>query len=129
MVLLFPHLFVSLFTNDPELIRLGIPAMHRYFFGFFLMGLQFSGQSVFTALGYAKRAIFFSLFRKVIIVVPLTLLLPAMGMGVSGVFTAEPISNAIGGIACAVTMYVTVYRKLGREDRKPVKKQDCGNMK
>ncbi|MCI1653773.1 MAG: MATE family efflux transporter [Lachnospiraceae bacterium] len=128
VVLLFPHLFVSLFTNDPELIRLGIPAMHRYFFGFFLMGLQFSGQAVFTALGYAKRAIFFSLFRKVIIVVPLTLLLPAMGMGVSGVFTAEPVSNAIGGIACAVTMYVTVYRKLGKEDREPVKEQNRGSM-
>lgn len=115
VVLLFPRLFVSLFTSDPELIHLGIPAMHRYFFGFFLMALQFAGQSVFTALGYAKRAIFFSLFRKVIIVVPLTILLPAIGMGVNGVFTAEPISNAIGGIACALTMYLTVYRKLGTE--------------
>ena len=54
----------------------------------------------------------FSLLRKVIIVVPLTLLLPAMGFGVEGVFLAEPISNLIGGLAAFTTMWITVYRKL-----------------
>ena len=76
------------------------------------MAFQFAGQSVFQALGKAKRAIFFSLFRKVFIVVPLTLILPNMGFGVIGVFLAEPISNAIGGLACFVTMWFTLYRKL-----------------
>ncbi|MBP3872072.1 MAG: MATE family efflux transporter, partial [Faecalicoccus sp.] len=65
--------------------------------------------------GYAKQAVFFSLFRKVMIVVPLTLLLPKV-MGVDGVFMAEPISNAIGGLACFITMWFTVYRKLGKEE-------------
>ena len=80
------------------------------------MGLQFSGQAAFTALGCAKRAIFFSLHRKVLIVVPLTLLLPALGMGVNGVFIAEPISNLLGGCACALAMYLTVYRRLGKKE-------------
>ena len=76
------------------------------------MSFQFSGQSVFQALGKAKNAVFFSLFRKVIIVTPLTMLLPVLGFGVNGVFLAEPISNAIGGLACFVTMWATVYRKM-----------------
>jgi len=63
-------------------------------------------------LGKAKQAIFFSLFRKVFIVVPLTFILPYMGLGVKGVFIAEPISNAIGGLACFLTMWFTLYRKL-----------------
>ena len=67
---------------------------------------------MFRALGRVKQAIFFSLFRKVMIVVPLTLLLPALGLGVRGVFLAEPISNAIGGLACFLTMWHTIYRKL-----------------
>ena len=83
-----------------------------YFFGFFFMAFQFVGQTTFQALGKAKQAIFFSLFRKAIIVVPLTLLLPAAGFGVEGVFLAEPISNAIGGLACFITMWVMIYRKL-----------------
>ena len=48
------------------------------------------------------------------IVAPLTLVLPAVGMGVEGVFLAEPVSNVIGGLACILTMYFTVYRPLGR---------------
>ena len=86
-----------------------------YFFGFFFMAFQFTGQSSFTALGYSKHAIFFSLLRKAVIVAPLTLLLPRWGLGVDGVFLAEPISNAVGGLACFVTMYFVLYRKLGRD--------------
>lgn len=76
------------------------------------MALQFTGQSTFVALGKSKQAVFFSLLRKAIIVIPLTICLPMIG-GL-GVFLAEPVSNLIGGVACFATMYVTVYRKLGK---------------
>ena len=87
--------------------------MHIYFFGFFMMAFQFTGQSVFKALNKAKQAVFFSLLRKAIIVAPLTFLLPHIaGLGVTGVFLAEPISNFIGGLACYITMKRTVLSKL-----------------
>ena len=110
---LFPRFFVGIFTNSPELLDLGADAMHIYFFGFCFMALQFCGQSVFTALDKAGRAVFFSLFRKIIIVVPLTVLLPLIWQPpVNGVFWAEPISNLVGGAAAFITMYLTVYKKL-----------------
>ena len=79
------------------------------------MAFQFAGQSSFQALGDAKHAIFFSLLRKAFIVVPLTLILPYLGLGVRGVFLAEPISNVIGGLASYTTMRLTVYKRLGKE--------------
>ena len=90
----------------------GIDAMKIYFFGFVFMSFQYAGQTTFQALGDAKHAIFFSLLRKAIIVAPLTLLLPRLGFGVLGVFLAEPVSNVIGGLACYITMRLTVYRKI-----------------
>ena len=82
-----------------------------------MMALQYAGQSTFTGLGFSKYAVFFSIFRKVVIVVPLTLLLPKIAtLGVSGVFMAEPISNFIGGGACFATMYLVVYRKMKRSE-------------
>lgn len=82
-----------------------------------MMAMQFAGQSTFVALGKSKQAVFFSIFRKVIIVVPLTLWLPYVGdLGASGVFWAEGISNVIGGVTCFGTMLLTVYRPLGRDD-------------
>ena len=67
---------------------------------------------MFQALGDARHSIFFSLLRKAIIVIPLTLILPVLGLGVKGVFMAEPISNVIGCVACYTTMRLTVYKKL-----------------
>ena len=86
--------------------------MKTYFFGFVFMAFQFAGQSSFQAVGDARHAIFFSLLRKAVIVIPLTIILPAAGLGIEGVFLAEPISNLVGGVACYVTMMLTVYRKL-----------------
>ncbi len=111
-IVLFPKFWFSIFSDDLQMMDTGISALKIYFFGFVFMSLQFAGQSTFQALGDAKHAIFFSLLRKAIIVVPLTFLLPMVGFGVNGVFLAEPISNAIGGLACYITMRRTIYKKL-----------------
>ncbi len=111
-VVVFPKFWFGIFSDDIQMMDAGIEALKIYFFGFVFMAFQFAGQSTFQALGDAKHAIFFSLLRKAIIVVPLTLLLPRLGFGVHGVFLAEPISNAVGGVACYITMRRTVYRKL-----------------
>ncbi len=116
LVIMSPHLLLSVFTKDTAMIAAGVNAMRLYFFGFFFMAFQFTGQSAFTALGYSRHAIFFSLLRKAVIVAPLTILLPKLGFGVDGVFLAEPVSNAIGGLACFITMYFSLYRKLKKEE-------------
>lgn len=112
LVLIFPKVWFSIFSDDMFMAEAGIRMLRIYFFGFVFMALQFAGQSTFQAVGDAKHAIFFSLLRKAIIVVPLTLLLPRIGFGVEGVFLAEPISNVIGGLASYITMRMTVYKKL-----------------
>ena len=115
LIILFPGFWFGIFSDDMSLMAPGIEAMKIYFFGFVFMSFQFAGQTTFQAVGDAKHAIFFSLLRKAFIVVPLTLLLPHLGFGVTGVFLAEPISNVIGGLACYSTMRLTVYRKLPKE--------------
>ena len=112
LILLAPKFWFGIFSDDFTMMNAGIEMLKIYFFGFVFMALQFAGQSTFQALGDAKHAIFFSLLRKAIIVVPLALVLPKVGFGVKGVFLAEPISNVIGGIACYTTMRLTVYKKI-----------------
>lgn len=109
-----PGFLISLFSSDPALREVGVHSMQLYFFGFFFMSMQFAGQSTFVALGKSRHAVFFSLLRKAFIVFPLTLLLPRIGgLGVDGVFLAEPVSNLIGGVACFTTMMCTVWPMLG----------------
>lgn len=116
----FPEFFIRIFNRNGDLVEAGIPSMRIYFFGFFMMSLQFSGQAVFGALGKSTYAVFFSIFRKVIIVIPLILILPTIfHLGTDGILMAEPVSNFIGGAACFGTMLLTVWPELkGRARRK-----------
>lgn len=115
----FPEFFIRIFNHQGDLVAAGVPAMRIYYFGFFMMSLQFAGQAVFVALGKSKNAVFFSIFRKVIIVIPLILILPGLfRLGVNGIFMAEPISNFAGGLACFGTMLVTVWPELSGKKQK-----------
>ncbi len=116
LTLAFPEVFICMFNSEPDLVTAAVPSMHLYFFGFCFMALQFAGQSTFQALGEAKYAITFSIFRKVVIVVPLTILLPLIpALGLNGVFIAEPISNVVGGCACFFTMLAVIWFKKLKE--------------
>ena len=113
LLFLFPRFFIHIFTQEADLVDAAVPSMHIYFFGFVMMAFQFAGQSTFKSLNRAGYAVFFSVLRKAVIVAPLTFLLPHMaGLGVSGVFLAEPISNLVGGLACYITMRCTVMKEL-----------------
>ena len=111
VVFLFPEQLISIFNDSPQLVEVGARMMHIYFFGFCFMGLQIAGQSTFSALGKARYAVFFAVFRKIVVVVPLIHILPPF-LGVEGVLWAEPISNLVGGSACLITMMLTLWRKL-----------------
>lgn len=112
LTLVFPEIFIRMFNSEPDLVAAAVPSMHLYFFGFCFMALQFAGQSTFQALGEARYAITFSIFRKVVIVVPLTMLLPLIpALGLNGVFIAEPVSNVVGGCACFFTMLAVIWFK------------------
>ena len=114
-ILLVPEFLIGIFSSDPVLQVDAVPALKLYFAAFIFMDLQYIGQATFKALNKKKQAIFFSLLRKVFIVVPLTYFLPyGLHMGTNGVFMAEPVSNVIGGSLCFITMLVTILPELKR---------------
>lgn len=118
LIILAPGALIQVFSSDATLIQDSIPALKQYFAAFIFMDLQYIGQTVFKSLNKKKPAIFFSLLRKVFIVVPLTYLMPyAMHMGTAGVFLAEPMSNIIGGSLCFITMLCTVLPELKRMEK------------
>lgn len=120
VIMLIPDILIRIFNSDPKLLEIGVPAFRMYFAAFVFMAFQLTGQVVSLALGKAKTAIFFSLLRKVIVMAPLIIILPKMfNLGVNGVFLAEPVSNIIGGLACFITMMLTVYNPLKNKADEP----------
>lgn len=113
-VMLLPEPIIRIFTNDEQLIALTVKCARIFFGAFPFMALQSTGQSTFVAMNYPKHALFFSLLRKIVLVTPLTLLLPGLGLGAEGVFWAEFISQVIGASVCFTTMVIIIWRKLGK---------------
>ena len=121
LMLFIPEPIIRIFTDDPELIDMTVRCGRIYFGAFPFMALQMSGQTTFVALNRPKQALFFSMLRKIILVTPLTLLLPNIGLGVEGVFWAEFFSQMLGASICFTTMYFTVWKKM-RDSSKTEKK-------
>ena len=113
VLMLFPRFIVGFFNGEEALMEVAVVSMRWHFALFFFMAFQYVGQTVFVSLGKAKQAVFFSLFRKAILGVPLILILPRLwDLGITGVLAAEPVTNVVGGLACYLTMRAVVWKKL-----------------
>jgi len=108
VAILFPGVFVRLFTSDPQLTAFAENALRIYMGGMFMLGIQLSCQQTFTALGKARASIIAAVFRKFILLIPLIFILPFIFRGnhTNAVYLAEPISDIL-----AATFTGLLFRK------------------
>ncbi|MEG1911736.1 MAG: MATE family efflux transporter [Cloacibacillus sp.] len=112
LIMAFPLLFTSIFTNDPALTKISVWALRIYMATSLLLGAQFACQQTFIALGNAKTSTFLALFRKVIVLIPLIYILPLLFKDkVMAVFLAEPIADTLAVIT-TVTLFAVEFRNL-----------------
>ena len=114
---LAPQLFLGLFSSDAELIALGAAPLRIYMLGFFFMGAQLACQQTFLGLGEAKISMFIALLRKVILLLPLSLVIPRVfgALGLSqlvGLYVAEPVSDIISASTCTILFFAIEWKKL-----------------
>ena len=112
--MIFPGVYASLFSNDPELIALVGKVMPVFLFGMLFFGLQNGIQPSFLSLGQAGISLFIAMFRKVILLVPLALILPRF-FGVMGIYYAEPVSDIISAATATVLFALNINRILSKE--------------
>ncbi len=108
LIQLFPGVFIAIFNNKPQLVEVARQTLHVYFGGMFVLGIQFSCQQTFVALGEAKVSLFLALLRKIILLIPLIFILPQfLSDKVFAVWLAEPIADVC---AATVTGCIFFYR-------------------
>ena len=109
---LCPIVVTKMFTHDPILIAQTIKPMRIICCTMLIIGFQMVTGNLFTSIGKAGSAIFLSLTRQVIYLIPLTLLLPmAFAEPLDGVWWSIPISDALAAIT-AVIVLLASRRKL-----------------
>ena len=119
LVQFFPHVFVALFNDKPELVEAAVWALRIYLACFFMLGVQFSCQQTFVALGQAKVSLFLALLRKVILLIPLIYILPHIltGNQVFAVYVAEPVADALAATTTGLMFAWKFPRILRRREK------------
>lgn len=94
LMVIFPQLFVGIFTNDAALLKLGKWMLPVYILGGCIMGINSTCQQSYNSLGEGKLSFFFAFYRKIILLIPLIYILPLFfNNQVFAVVLAEPISD------------------------------------
>jgi MATE efflux family protein len=100
---LFPRSIVYLFTTDAELIRIAVEGLRIVLIFFPVVGFQMVTSSFFQSIGMAKKAIFLSLTRQLLFLIPSLLILPNF-FGTDGVWMSMPVADAIATIVAALML-------------------------
>ncbi|HBN05571.1 MAG TPA: MATE family efflux transporter [Bacteroidales bacterium] len=101
---LFPKSISMAFTTDKELVDIAIKGFRIVFIFFPIIGFQIVSSNLFQSIGKAKKSIFLSLTRQVILLIPLIIILPSF-MGIKGVWWAMPISDFV---ATVITTFMVI---------------------
>ena len=115
-----PRLAVSLFTSDEELIRLSVEGMRIVFVFFPIIGFQMVATNFFQSIGMAGKAIFMSLSRQLLFLMPGLIFLPRFFEvstpwdGSWGVWCAMPLSDFLATVV-AFFMLTHQLRKFRAE--------------
>lgn len=113
LIMIFPSLFVAIFTSDSQLTEITIWALRIYMAGVLLMGIQISCQQTFIAFGNSKKSAFLAVFRKILVLIPLIYILPMfISDQVFAVFLAEPIADTIAVLTTSTMFYFEMKNKM-----------------
>lgn len=118
VIMIFPQAIASFFidsknfTDAANLIDITADGLRTVFIFFPIIGFQMVATTFFQSIGMAKKAIFLSLTRQVIFLIPFLLILPHF-LGIRGVWLSLPLSDLISTILTLILL-VTQYKKLNK---------------
>lgn len=97
LLFLFPEAVITLFTSDPGLLEKGPVAMRMMTCGFFVIGFQMIGGTLFQAIGKALPSFVLNTSRQILLLIPVLLILPRY-LGINGVWLSFPISDILSTV-------------------------------
>lgn len=111
-LMLFPGFYVSIFSEDPALKEKAVWAIRIFTACLFMLGIQFSCQQTFVALGQAKTSLFLALLRKVFLLIPFIFILPNFFSDkVFAVFLAEPVADFLAAVSTG-TVFAFRFKRI-----------------
>lgn len=106
---LFPDYIASMFMQDEQQILSAVNCLRITTLGFWMVGFQIVVTNFFQSLGMAGKAVFLSLTRQIIFMIPLLLILPPI-YHLDGVWSAFPLSDVVATLVAIVMLIVQIKK-------------------
>lgn len=113
---LFPEHIIRLFNQDPELVEFGSSALLSWFLCLPVVGFQIIASNFFQAIGRSRAAVFLTLTRQVIFLIPAIIIFP-MFWGTNGILHAAPFADFFSAMVTGIWFYRCI-RNLDKDSRK-----------
>lgn len=104
-----PRVIASAFMQDEEQINCAINCLRITTITFWMVGFQIVGTNFFQSLGMAGRAVFLSLTRQIIFMIPMLLILPRH-FGLNGVWACYPVCDFAAAVVTAIMLSVQIKK-------------------
>lgn len=104
-----PGLIAGMFMQDEAQIMCAVNCLRITTIGFWIVGFQIVGTNFFQSLGMAGRAVFLSLTRQVIFMIPLLFILPPH-FGLDGVWSCYPICDYAASLITAILLMMQIRK-------------------
>lgn len=112
-----PRPIAAMFMQDEVQIESAVNCLQISLLVFWVVGFQIVATNFFQALGMAGKAVFLSLTRQIIFMIPLLFILPPI-MGLNGVWAAFPISDSVATVVAAILLFVQIRHIKRSAERK-----------
>lgn len=110
-IMIFPKGFVSLFTDEKELIEFATPKLRVYCAVLFMFGIQIACQMTFVSIGNATSSVLVAAVRKFVLLLPLIYIMPAiMEDKTLAVYMAEPVADVIA-VTFTIILFIFQFKK------------------
>lgn len=114
LIQFFPTQIISLFNQDPKLVELGVYMLTTWFMVLPIVGINMVGANYFQAIGKVKPAIFLTISRQIIILLPAILILSRL-FGLKGIVHAGPVADSLSTILVLIFIYFA-FKNLGKDE-------------
>lgn len=111
LVMLFPQIFVGMFTSEAQLMDFASRVLRIYCGAMFIFGIQTACQMTFISIGNALCSILVAVTRKFVLLLPLIYIMPRLvSDSTLGVYMAEPAADALA-VIFTVIIFTVSFKK------------------
>lgn len=104
IIRLFPEQIVSIFNRDPELVKFGSYGLMAWLLFLPVVGFQIIASNYFQAIGKSRAAMFLTLTRQVIFLIPALIIFPKF-WGINGLLHAAPFADFFSALITGIWFY------------------------